>query len=86
MLGRILSPEIFFHKKALLLFTVESEGKCATKRPDVFFGILLCISSGELNGTILHGFSYFPFSFIGLIAGVVGLIMIFRKDRDKKDV
>ena len=52
----------------------------------ILFGILLRISSGELNGTILHGFSYFPFSFIGLIAGVVGLIMIFRKDRDKKDV
>lgn len=52
----------------------------------ILFGILLCISSGELNGTILHGFSYVPFSFIGLIAGVVGLIMIFRKDRDKKDV
>ena len=50
----------------------------------ILFGILLCISSGELNGTILHGFSYFPFSFIGLIAGVIGLIMIFVKEKDKR--
>ena len=52
----------------------------------ILFGILLCISSGEVNGTILYGFSYFPFSVIGLIAGVVGLVMIFKKDRDKKNV
>ena len=50
----------------------------------ILFGILLCISSGELNGTILHGFSYFPFSFIGLIAGVVGLIMIFVNGKKDK--
>ena len=52
----------------------------------ILFGILLCICSGEINGTVLHGFSYFPFSLIGLIVGVVGLVMIFKKDRDKKDV
>ena len=51
----------------------------------ILFGILLCISSGELNGAILHGFSYFPFSFMGLIAGVIGLIMIFVKEKDKRD-
>lgn len=51
----------------------------------ILFGILLCISSGELNGTILHGFSYFPFSFIGLIAGVIGLIVIFGKYKKEKD-
>ena len=51
----------------------------------ILFGILLCISSGELNGTILHGFSYFPFSFMGLIARVIGLIMIFVKEKDKRD-
>ena len=52
----------------------------------ILFGILLCICSGEINNTVLHGFSYFPFSLIGLIVGVVGLVMIFKKDRDKKDV
>lgn len=51
----------------------------------ILFGILLGICSGEINGTVLHGFSYFPFAFIGLISGVIGLIMIFVKDRDKKD-
>lgn len=51
----------------------------------ILFGILLGICSGEINGTVLYGFSYFPFSLIGLIAGVVGLIMILGKGRDKKD-
>lgn len=50
----------------------------------ILFGILLCISSGELNATILHSFSDFPFSLIGFIAGVVGLIMIFVKDKKDK--
>ena len=52
----------------------------------ILFGILLGICSGEINGTVLYGFSYFPFALIGLIIGVIGLIMIFKKDRDKKDV
>jgi len=51
----------------------------------ILFGILLCISSGEINGTVLYDFSYFPFSLIGLIVGVIGLIMIFAKDKDKTD-
>lgn len=51
----------------------------------ILFGILLCVCSGEINGTVLYGFSYFPFALIGLISGVIGLIMIFVKDKDKKD-
>ena len=51
----------------------------------ILFGILLGICSGEINGTVLYGFSYFPFSLIGLIAGVVGLILIFTKDKKEKD-
>lgn len=51
----------------------------------ILFGILLCISSGELNATILHSFSYFPFSLLGVIAGVVGMVMIFVEDKDRKD-
>lgn len=52
----------------------------------ILFGILLCISSGELNSTLLHSFSDFPFSLIGVITGVVGLMMIFSKSEEKKDV
>ena len=51
----------------------------------ILFGILLCVCSGEMNGTILHGFSYFPFAAIGMIAGVVGLVMVFYKNKDEKD-
>lgn len=51
----------------------------------ILFGILLCISSGELNATILHSFSDFPFSLLGVIAGVVGMVMIFVEDKDRKD-
>ena len=51
----------------------------------ILFGILLCVCSGEINGTILHGFSYFPFAAIGMIAGVVGLVMVFYKNKDEKD-
>ena len=51
----------------------------------ILFGILLCVCSGEVNGTILHGFSYFPFAAIGMIAGVIGLVMVFYKKKDEKD-
>ena len=50
----------------------------------ILFGILLGICSGEINGTVLYGFSYFPFALIGLISGVIGLIMIFVKDKKNK--
>ena len=46
----------------------------------ILFGILLCIGGVEINRTILHGFSDFPFSSIGVIMGVVGLVMVFRKE------
>ena len=49
----------------------------------ILFGILLCIGSGELNGTIFHGFSYIPFSAIGVVSGVTGLIFVFGKTKGK---
>lgn len=51
----------------------------------ILFGILLCVCSGEVNGTVLSDFSYFPFATIGLIAGIVGLGMIFHKSKDEND-
>lgn len=48
----------------------------------ILFGILLCIGGVEINSTILHNFSDFPFSLIGVITGVVGLVMVFGK-KDK---
>lgn len=49
------------------------------------FGILLCVCSGEVNGTILSDFSYFPFAVIGMIAGSIGIIMVFHKSKNEKD-
>lgn len=49
----------------------------------ILFGILLCIGGTEINSTILYSFSDFPFSLIAVIIGIVGLVMIFRKDKDK---
>ena len=49
----------------------------------IMFGILLCMSTGELNNVVLMGVSYIPFSLIGVICGAVGLVMVFSKDKDK---
>jgi len=52
----------------------------------ILFGILLCLSSGELNNVVLIGFSYIPFSLLGVIAGILGLVMIFGKHKNKDDI
>ena len=44
----------------------------------ILFGILLCIGGGEINKTILHSVGDFPFTLLGLIIGIVGLVMAFR--------
>ena len=46
----------------------------------ILFGILLCIGGAEINSTILYSLSDFPFSLFGVIIGVIGLVMIFRKE------
>ena len=50
----------------------------------ILFGILLCISGGEVNSTLLRSFSDFPFALIGVVTGVVGLVMIFVEDKTDK--
>ena len=51
----------------------------------ILFGILLCLGGAEINSTLLHSLSDFPFSLLGVIVGAVGLSMIFIKNTDKKD-
>ena len=46
----------------------------------ILFGILLCIGGAEINSTVLHSFSDFPFSLFGVISGVIGLVIAFRKE------
>ena len=44
--------------------------------------MLLCIGGAEINHIILHSVSDFPFSLIGVITGIVGLAMVFKKGKD----
>ena len=47
----------------------------------ILFGILLSASGAEMNRTVLASFSDFPFSLIGIIVGIVGLIMVFKNNK-----
>ncbi len=51
----------------------------------ILFGILLCVAGADINKTLLTGFSDFPFSLVGIISGIAGLVMIFAKNKDAKD-
>lgn len=48
----------------------------------ILFGLLLCAGSGELNRTVLHSVSDFPFAFVGVISGIIGLAMVFSRQRE----
>lgn len=45
----------------------------------ILFGMLLCMSTGELNNVVFVGVSYIPFSLLGVLCGALGLVMAFRK-------
>lgn len=51
----------------------------------ILFGILLCVAGADINKTLLTGFFDFPFSLVGIIGGIAGLVMIFAKNKDAKD-
>lgn len=51
----------------------------------ILFGILLCTGSAEINSIILYRFSDFPFAFVGVIIGIVGLVMVFNKNSGDTD-
>ena len=44
----------------------------------ILFGILLCSAEEGLNSIVLHNFSDFPFSLLGLLFGGIGLFLVFR--------
>ena len=48
----------------------------------ILFGILLSASSAEMNRTVLASFGDFPFALIGIIFGIVGLIMVFKNNKE----
>ena len=47
----------------------------------ILFGILLCISDGEINRTVLQSVSDLPFALAGVLSGIAGLVMVFKKNR-----
>lgn len=46
----------------------------------ILFGILLSVSSPEINSTILSSFSDVPFSLLGLLVGALGVAMVFGQN------
>lgn len=49
----------------------------------VLFGILLSVSGDNINHTILSSSSDFPFGFLGVCVGIVGLVIAFTKSKGK---
>lgn len=48
----------------------------------ILFGILLCVSDYALNHTVFRNFSDFPFSFLGILIGVAGIVFVFKNNRE----
>ena len=48
----------------------------------ILFGILLSASGEEMNRTVLASFSDFPFALVGIIVGIVGLVMVFKSNKE----
>ncbi len=46
----------------------------------ILLGILLSVSSPEINSTILSSFSDVPFSLLGLFVGALGVVMVFGQN------
>lgn len=43
----------------------------------ILFGVLLCAGSAELNRDVFSAFADVPFSLVGVLAGIIGLVMAF---------
>ena len=48
----------------------------------ILFGILLCLSGGEINYYLMQDIDYFPFALVGTIVGVVGLVKVFYEKKE----
>ena len=48
----------------------------------VLFGILLSVSGDSVNSTVLSSSSDFPFGFLGVCVGIVGLVVAFTKGKE----
>lgn len=49
----------------------------------LLFGILLGIAEGDLNSYLVYHFEASPFAAVGLVIGLVGLIFVFKREKDR---
>lgn len=49
----------------------------------ILFGLLLGAAEGDLNHFLTRHVAAFPFALAGLILGVAGLALVFRKNQGK---
>ena len=49
----------------------------------LLFGILLGIAEGDLNSYLVYHFEAFPCAAVGLVTGLVGLIFVFKREKDR---
>lgn len=68
-------------------FRFDKGGDCMKKQLQgialILFGMLLSVSGESINNTILRSCSDVPFGFLGVCFGVVGLALMFMKDKEK---
>lgn len=48
----------------------------------ILFGLLLGVAEGDLNHFITRHVSAFPFALVGLIIGIVGLVFVFKQEKN----
>ncbi len=49
----------------------------------ILFGLLLGMAEGDLNYFITRHVSAFPFALFGLVIGLVGLVFVFKQEKNK---
>ena len=49
----------------------------------ILFGILLGIAEGDLNYYLTSHIEAFPFAVPGLVIGLVGLVLVFKREKNK---
>ena len=47
----------------------------------LLLGILLGIAEGDLNSYLVRHFEAFPFAVLGLLIGLLGLILAFKREK-----
>lgn len=49
----------------------------------ILFGILLTLAESTLNRTVFGDLGYLPFTLLGIVLGIVGVVLTFQKTGEK---